>query len=1274
MIKEYLEFDNLYSHKFDKYIVLYQNGSFYEIFSIESDPIRLKEISNILNIVLTKKDKSKPVGKSSTNAWMIGFPTISLDKYLKILINNNYTVPVYNQYDSDTKKSKIRKLYKIYSITTYIDENIQLNDYNNITSIYIENINNNYIIGLSTIDIVTSKNNIYEIYINNDLSINKIIEELNRYLIIYNPKEILYNSINLSDTYDNNILHFLNNFSNLIHNNNTYNKEFSKINYQNLFLQKIFTNTKLLTPIEYINMERHTFSLISYIILLNFIYEYDNTSITNISKPIINNDDYSLICHNNAIYQLNIIGKNNNEDSLFKYINYTSTLMGKRRLKYILTNPITDIDELNIRYTKIDIMKSNEDEHIKYESFLKNIIDIERYHNKLKNNDITPNLYCRLNESYKNIIKLIKLSKKLYKNYYNYDKLDKFIEYYNDYIKYFNLDNMQYYINNTFKTSIFNNDIFNDVDNIVNNIKDKKEWMYDLTKELSELINNSIILEFNDKSGYYMTTTNTRYKTLKTKIKDIKKYDNLVFDTKLKNVVKITSPDFTTKSYELLSLYEKLNKIIIIKYKDVCIELYDNYSNSLNYINTFISDIDIIKSQTKLSLMFNYNKPIIENKYNDKSFIQCTDLRHPIIEQIIDNVKYVPNDVTFINDKQQGMLLYGLNGCGKCFKKDTKLIMYDGTLKYVQDIKINDKLMGNDSTPRNVLSTTKGKDIMYEISNEYGDKYTVNKEHILCLKTIVKPIIIENNKTKTFNLIWFDMKNFKLEIIKLVYDDNVKIHYKTYDNYKKNVYTILDKIKTTCNISVKNYLKLSNNIKRNLYSYKQCVNFKEQHINLDPYILGKYLGNPDEYINNYIKYKLKELNVLNNLHIPYIYKCNTIKKRQECLIGILDTKAILKNKKYYIHETNINLVNDILYLTRSLGYDCYYSNNIIKIYGNKLYLLNMRNKKIQLEKYDDNLHSLSFNIFIKKLNVDDYYGFETDGNHQFLLDNFIVTHNSSYMKSIGINIILAQAGLYVSADNFVYQPYKTLFTRINKNDDLFKGKSSFEIEILELKSILQFSNHNSLVLGDEIVNTTEHISSTAIISTILNNFLKKNISFIFASHEHNVNNYILPELINKLYIGHLDVNIDNNKLIYLRKLKEGIGHKNYGLLVANYLLNNNEFEKNSLIIQNKILNNNTKSLIDTKKSKYNSKLYVNECYICINENINHYVNQSDLDVHHIDFQCNFNKNENKRKNHISNLVTLCKFHHNQVHLKKIDIYKWIKTSDSLELDYKYNNN
>ena len=89
----------------------------------------------------------------------------------------------------------------------------------------------------------------------------------------------------------------------------------------------------------------------------------------------------------------------------------------------------------------------------------------------------------------------------------------------------------------------------------------------------------------------------------------------------------------------------------------------------------------------------------------------------------------------------KGMLLWHSVGTGKCHAKNTPILMYDGSIKLVQNIEVGDIVMGDDSKPRNVLSLGKGQDKMYRIEQQYGDSYTVNSEHILCLKSDDESVI-----------------------------------------------------------------------------------------------------------------------------------------------------------------------------------------------------------------------------------------------------------------------------------------------------------------------------------------------------------------------------------------------------------------------------------------------------------------------------------------------------------------------------------------------------
>ena len=277
---------------------------------------------------------------------------------------------------------------------------------------------------------------------------------------------------------------------------------------------------------------------------------------------------------------------------------------------------------------------------------------------------------------------------------------------------------------------------------------------------------------------------------------------------------------------------------------------------------------------------------------------------------------------------------------------------------------------------------------------------------------------------------------------------------------------------------------------------------------------------------------------------------------------------------------------------------------------------------------------------------------------------------SSLMKAIGLNIIMAQSGMYVSSEKFIYEPYHHIFTRIFGSDNIYKGLSSFTVEMIELRNILKRSNKYSLILGDEICNGTESTSGIAIVASAIDNLLSKSSSFILATHLHELTKInLLKDYIDnkKLDVFHLHISVVNDIIYYERKLKEGSGSSVYGIEVCKALDMPNEFMKNAEKIR-KELQGTDSFIIGLNKSHYNKNLNIEKCTLC---------NSESSDTHHINFQCNADSNgffKNYHKNIEHNLVILCKKCHLKVHNNEIIINGYKDTSEGLKLDYNIINN
>jgi len=136
-----------------------------------------------------------------------------------------------------------------------------------------------------------------------------------------------------------------------------------------------------------------------------------------------------------------------------------------------------------------------------------------------------------------------------------------------------------------------------------------------------------------------------------------------------------------------------------------------------------------------------------------------------------------------------------------CFGKDTKILLFNGTCKEVENIDIGDIVMGDDLQPRTVISKTCGISRMYKVCQLLEKSYTVNEYHILCLK----PYKTYWEKENLWNACYLNFETLKLH----------NILFNTEEQCVDFLKTIKD-----IEISVVDYLQLPLNIKNYLYGYK----------------------------------------------------------------------------------------------------------------------------------------------------------------------------------------------------------------------------------------------------------------------------------------------------------------------------------------------------------------------------------------------------------------------------------------------------------------------
>ena len=195
IIDDYLDKEIEYKNKYgENTLILMQVGSFYELYSINEHCPFIYNVGDICNLQISRKNKAiKEVSKN--NPLMAGFPIWALDKFLQILLQNNYTIVKIDQITQPPNPE--RKITDIISPATNF--NITSKKSNYILVFYFEEILGLLMVGISGVDLTTGKSFIYE---NGTSKIDPqfTLNECYRILTTYNPTEILLLSDKISDS------------------------------------------------------------------------------------------------------------------------------------------------------------------------------------------------------------------------------------------------------------------------------------------------------------------------------------------------------------------------------------------------------------------------------------------------------------------------------------------------------------------------------------------------------------------------------------------------------------------------------------------------------------------------------------------------------------------------------------------------------------------------------------------------------------------------------------------------------------------------------------------------------------------------------------------------------------------------------------------------------------------------------------------------------------------------------------------------------------------
>ena len=299
---------------------------------------------------------------------------------------------------------------------------------------------------------------------------------------------------------------------------------------------------------------------------------------------------------------------------------------------------------------------------------------------------------------------------------------------------------------------------------------------------------------------------------------------------------------------------------------------------------------------------------------------------------------------------------------------------------------------------------------MYEIIPVKGERFVVNGEHDLVVKA-TNTIFYSKQKNNKCNLKWVEY-NDKMVLksrsqICSSRSEAERLHQKLLEDsktVKKDDIIIL---------TVHQYLKLTKTLASYLYLYKpDIVNFEKQDVKLDPWMLGYWIGSSKDDIK----------------YIPDIYKFNDKETRLQLLAGIVDSDCHYQKKKQVeITLKSEKLIDDVIWIARSLGFACYKSKikktctNSGKIgdyfqtilVGENLHEIPTKVLRKKIEKRTCPRDPLKFSFKVKRIEDGNFYGFELDNNRRFMKGggDFTILKNSNG-KSVTIDLFEQSVGEY----------------------------------------------------------------------------------------------------------------------------------------------------------------------------------------------------------------------------------------------------------------------
>ena len=426
-----------------------------------------------------------------------------------------------------------------------------------------------------------------------------------------------------------------------------------------------------------------------------------------------------------------------------------------------------------------------------------------------------------------------------------------------------------------------------------------------------------------------------------------------------------------------------------------------------------------------------------------------------------------------------------------CHAKGEKVLMYDGSIKNVENVVVGDKLMGSDGFSRNVLHLTSGEDNLYKIIPTKGDLFVVNEGHILTLvKTRNRVVprrpceIYDDSLVDISVKDYLKLSDWKKHLLKLVHTEEIEFEYGQRGKISVPPYFL--------GIILGDGLFRNNTISVTTMDKPMVDVIKEMGNKYGFDYRTEPAGKAKTYIfrnkskeicgATRLKRELKELGLKEkksgDKFVPQVYKMAPVNIRKEILAGLMDSDGYINTGCYdYVSKSKV-LAEDVCFIARSLGLrakitECekeILSRNFSGTYyrvtlSGNLNKIPCKVKKVGIRKQKKNPLRSGFRV--ERIGKGEYYGFTVDKDNRYLLPDFTITHNcgKTVMMSAIVDRIVKNGGkvLFLAHRNMLVEQGQSKV----KNED---GVTYSTVQSMSRDDVLNSYDRDAfnLIVVDEV--------------------------------------------------------------------------------------------------------------------------------------------------------------------------------------------------------------